>query len=176
MTAYFFSNLFTFIKVKARSSSLNCSSASKSSRFTRGFRSQKSELRRRSRAPLTRQRSSARHVFQTCARARQSGANPPLAAGFEMRSTARKATFPGAGRRCHRRNRPAGKQKIFRHEQHKPPNARFGSFAIHAEDFASVIIFRLIRQTRANGRIACLRVYCTIPRRVRQCVFARADT
>lgn len=56
----------------------------------------------------------------------------------------------------------AGKQKIFRHEQHKPPNARFGSFAIHAEDFASVIIFRLIRQTRANGRIACLRVYCTI--------------
>ncbi|WP_418782182.1 hypothetical protein [Hominenteromicrobium sp.] len=59
-------------------------------------------------------------------------------------------------------NRPAGKQKNFRHEQHKPPNARFGSFAIHAEDFASVIIFRLIRQTRANGRIACLRVYCTI--------------
>ena len=59
-------------------------------------------------------------------------------------------------------NRPAGKQKIFRHEQHKPPNARFGSFAIHAEDFASVIIFRLIRQTRANGRIAYLRVYCTI--------------
>ncbi|WP_419056120.1 hypothetical protein [Hominenteromicrobium sp.] len=58
----------------------------------------------------------------------------------------------------------AGKQKIFRHEQHKPPNARFGSFAIHAEDFASVIIFifRLIRQMRANGRIACLRVYCTI--------------
>ena len=54
------------------------------------------------------------------------------------------------------------KTKIFRHEQHKPPNARFGSFAIHAEDFASVIIFRLIRQTRANGRIACLRVYCTI--------------
>ena len=174
MTAYFFSNLFTFIKVKARSSSLNCSSASKSSRFTRGFQSQKSELRRRSRAPLTRQRSSARHVFQTCAHARRSGANPPLAAGFETRSTARKATFPEAGRRCHRRKSPrlfghplcfrlpAGKQKIFRHEQHKPPNARFGSFAIHAEDFASVIIFRLIRQTRANGRIACLRVYCTI--------------
>ena len=68
------------------------------------------------------------------------------------------------------------KTKIFRHEQHKPPNARFGSFAIHAEDFASVIIFRLIRQTRANGRIACLRVYCTIPRRVCQRVFAHADT
>lgn len=57
---------------------------------------------------------------------------------------------------------PPEDKKIFRHEQHKPPNARFGSFAIHAEDFASVIIFRLIRQTRANGRIACLRVYCTI--------------
>lgn len=57
---------------------------------------------------------------------------------------------------------PPENKKIFRHEQHKPPNARFGSFAIHAEDFASVIIFRLIRQTRANGRIACLRVYCTI--------------
>ena len=59
---------------------------------------------------------------------------------------------------------PPENKKIFRHEQHKPPNARFGSFAIHAEDFASVIIFifRLIRQMRANGRIACLRVYCTI--------------
>ena len=55
---------------------------------------------------LARQRSSARHVFQTCARARRSGANPPLAAGFETRSTARKATFPEAGRRCHRRKSP----------------------------------------------------------------------
>lgn len=192
-------------------------------RFPCAFRSQKSEPRQRSRAPLTRQRSSARHVFQTCARARQSGANPPLAAGFETRSTARKATFPEAGRRCHRRKSPrlygatirasltkaalprgglacvrsSKTASIFlrsfwtplmfssaRRKTKKssgtssisPPNARFGSFAIHAEDFASVIIFRLIRQTRANGRIACLRVYCTIPRRVCQRVFARADT
>lgn len=134
------------------------------------------------------QRDFLRVFFAAGVHARRSGANPPLAAGFETRSTARKATFPEAGRRCHRRKSPrpfghplcfrlpAGKQKIFRHEQHKPPNARFGSFAIHAEDFASVIIFRLIRQTRANGRIACLRVYCTIPRRVCQRVFARADT
>lgn len=109
-------------------------------RFPCAFRSLESEPRRRSRAPLTRQRSSARHVFQMCARARQSGANPPLAAGFEMRSTARKATFPEAGRRCHRRKSDRLCGATARASRTKAALPRGGSACVRLLKTASIFL------------------------------------